>query len=231
MKMWIALAAVAALVACSQPADKEDEAPAPVTVNAPSGEYALDPNHSTMIVRAPHFGLASYQLRFNGLSGALNFNAENPAQSTVQITVDATSLDTPYSGDRDFDAELQNSEWLDSGDPSNGDLHAPPASSRPARTPRASPAISPFAASRIPRRSTSPTTAAGASIRWECRSPASASPRAARSIAPPTAWSRARRPRPSRRTASATAVELVIEAEFNRPLDQAPAAAEGEPMN
>ncbi|HJS79563.1 MAG TPA: hypothetical protein VJ748_02990, partial [Vitreimonas sp.] len=75
MKKWIALAAAAALVACSQPAEKEDELPAPVTVTAPSGEYALDPNHSTLVVRVPHFGLARYQLRFNGLGGTLNFNA------------------------------------------------------------------------------------------------------------------------------------------------------------
>jgi polyisoprenoid-binding protein YceI len=65
-------------------------------------------------VRARHFGLAHYSLRFNKLSGVLNFNAENPAQSTIQASVDVTSLDTPYMGDRDFDAELQNSSWLDS---------------------------------------------------------------------------------------------------------------------
>jgi polyisoprenoid-binding protein YceI len=114
MKTWIALAAVAALAACSQQAEQAEEPPAPVTVSAPSGEYALDTNHTTLVVRAPHFGLSSYQLRFNGLSGALNFNAENPAQSTVQVTVDTTTLDTPYSGTTDFDAQLQNSEWLDS---------------------------------------------------------------------------------------------------------------------
>lgn len=114
MRLWIALAAAAALMACQQPADNEDEAPAPVTVTAPSGEYALDQHHSTLIVRAPHFGLSSYQFRFNGLSGTLNFNAENPAQSTVLINVDTASLDTPYSGEIDFDAQLQNSEYLDS---------------------------------------------------------------------------------------------------------------------
>jgi polyisoprenoid-binding protein YceI len=115
MKIWIALAAAAALAACSQPAPKEEEPLAPVTVQAPSGEYALDTNHSTITVSARHFGLADYTLRFNRLSGTLNFNAENPAQSTVEITVDTTSLDTTYGGDRDFDAELQNSEWLDTG--------------------------------------------------------------------------------------------------------------------
>jgi polyisoprenoid-binding protein YceI len=117
MKLWIGAAAAVALAACSQPAETP---PAPdaatVEVNAPSGEYALDPNHSTVTVRAQRFGLARYTLRFNRLSGTLNFNAENPAQSTVQASVDITSLDTPYGGDRNFDAELQNSSWLNAAE-------------------------------------------------------------------------------------------------------------------
>ncbi len=114
MKYWTAAAAALALAACSQPAEPPAPPPADVTIDAPSGEYAIDPHHTTVNVRALHFGLSHYQLRFNRVSGTLNFNAEEPAQSTVAITIDTTSLDTPYSGDRDFDEELQNSEWLDS---------------------------------------------------------------------------------------------------------------------
>ena len=115
MRLMFAAAAALTLAACNPPAETAatSEAP-PVEVNAPTGEYALDAHHSTVTVRAQHFGLAHYTLRFNTVSGTLNFNAENPAQSTITATVDATSLDTPYSGNRDFDAELQNSSWLDS---------------------------------------------------------------------------------------------------------------------
>lgn len=115
MRLLFAAAAAFTLAACNPPAETPatTEAP-PVEVNAPSGEYTLDPHHSTVTIRAQHFGLAHYTLRFNNVSGTLNFNAENPAQSTIQATVDVTSLDTPYSGARDFDAELQNSSWLDS---------------------------------------------------------------------------------------------------------------------
>lgn len=113
--LFAAAAAALTLAACNQPAEAPatTEAP-PVEVQAPSGEYALDPHHSTVTVRAQHFGLARYTLRFNKVSGTLNFNAENPAQSTIQASIDVTSLDTPYTGERDFDAELQNSSWLDS---------------------------------------------------------------------------------------------------------------------
>jgi polyisoprenoid-binding protein YceI len=118
MKPWTAALAAIALAACSQPAEKaEAPPPAPVTVQAPSGEYALDPNHSTLTVRAMHFGLARYAVRFNTLSGAMNFNAENPAQTTVAVTVAMDSIDTTYANasreGRDFDGELQNSQWVD----------------------------------------------------------------------------------------------------------------------
>lgn len=115
MRLLLTAAAALSLAACTPPGETPatTEAPA-VEVNAPSGEYALDPNHTTITVRAQHFGLAHYTLRFNKVTGALNFNAEDPAQSTIQATVDVTSLDTPYTGERDFDAELQNSSWLDS---------------------------------------------------------------------------------------------------------------------
>jgi polyisoprenoid-binding protein YceI len=115
MRLLFAAAAALTLAACNQPAETPatTEAP-PVEVNAPTGEYNLDPHHTTVTIRVQHFGLAQYVLRFNKVSGALNFNAEAPAQSTITATVDVTSLDTPYTGPRDFDSELQNSSWLDS---------------------------------------------------------------------------------------------------------------------
>jgi polyisoprenoid-binding protein YceI len=116
MKIWTAALAVLALAACSQPQEKAEPPPAPVTVQAPSGDYELDPHHSTLTVRAMHFGLARYMVRFNTLSGSMNFNAENPAATTVNVQVAMNSIDTTYaspSGEREFDDELQNSQWMD----------------------------------------------------------------------------------------------------------------------
>lgn len=109
-----AAAAVLALAACNQPATQAPAGPPQaVAVDAPAGAYVLDKNHTTVTVRALHFGLAHYTLRFNTVEGALNFDPANPTQSTVNATVQIGSIDTTYSGDRDFNAELQNSEWLD----------------------------------------------------------------------------------------------------------------------
>jgi polyisoprenoid-binding protein YceI len=231
MKMWIALAAAAALVACQQPADKEDEAPAPVTVQAPSGEYTLDPHHSTMIVRVPHFGLSSYQLRFNGLSGALNFNAENPAQSTVQITVDATSPDTPYSGEIDFDAQLQNSEYLDSAT-------YPTATFRSTNVEQTGPNTARVTGDLTIRNQTHPATFEvtynGSWRQHPVGTPISGVGFTARGTINRADYGMSAQlpPAAEPQNGIGNEVELVFEAEFNRPLDQAPVPApEGEPTN
>ncbi len=114
--MRIALiAAVFALAACNpqQQAEAPQGPPTPVAIDAPSGEYALDPTHSSIVVRANHFGLSHYTLRLTGLAGQLNFNAEDPAKSTVTASVASDSVKTEYVGRRDFDEELENSQWLD----------------------------------------------------------------------------------------------------------------------
>ena len=108
------VAATFALAACTPPADTGPAAPPQaVAVDAPTGEYALDPTHSSLVVRANHFGLSNYTLRLTGLSATLSFNAEDPAQSSVTASVAADTVQTEYAGQRDFDDELENSEWLD----------------------------------------------------------------------------------------------------------------------
>ena len=112
--VWIAAAALA-LSACNQTPDPPSAAGPiqAVTIEAPSGEYALDKNHASVTIRARHFGLSHYTLRFTELEATLNFNAEAPTQSTLAASIAANSVETDFPGDRDFDAELQNSQWFD----------------------------------------------------------------------------------------------------------------------
>lgn len=232
MKMWIALAAATALAACSQqPAEKAEEAPAPVTVQAPSGDYTLDPHHSTLVVRAQHFGLARYQLRFNGLSGSLAFNAENPAQSSVTMTVDTRTLDTPYSGQTDFDAQLQNSEWLDSAT-------FPTATFRSTSVEQTGPNSARVSGDLTVRGVTKPATfevtydgswrqhpagPAYSGVGFSARGAFRRSEFGLTTMLPPAAEPNG---------GIADEVELVLEAEFTRPLEQAPVPPpEGEPVN
>lgn len=230
MKSWTALAAAVVLVACTQPAEKQEAPPQPVTIHAPSGEYALDPNHSTVTVGARHFGLANYVLRFNRVSGVLNFNAENPAQSSIEVTVDTTSLDTPYSGDRDFDAELQNSEWLDGG------AH-PTATFRSTSVEQTGPNTGRVTGDLTLRGVTHPATfdvsynsswrqhpmgMALSGIGFSARGVIRRSEYGLNVLQPTTGPD----------SGVSNDVELIIEAEFNRPLDQAPVPpSDGEPVN
>ena len=69
MRVWTFAAAALALGACTPGEQKADTPPAQIAVDAPSGEYALDPHHTTITLRAQHFGLAFYTLRLNTVSG------------------------------------------------------------------------------------------------------------------------------------------------------------------
>jgi len=70
---------------------------------APEGEYVLDPTHASVVWSVKHAGLSNYTARFDNISGALNFNPENPALSSVDIVIDPNSVNT---GDPDFDEEI-----------------------------------------------------------------------------------------------------------------------------
>jgi polyisoprenoid-binding protein YceI len=110
----IAFACALALAACTPPAPAPTPAPPqPVAIDAPSGVYRLDPNHASLIVRATHFGMSHYTLRLTKFDATLNFDAEHPTQSSITATADPHSVQTDYPGTRNFDAELQNSQWLD----------------------------------------------------------------------------------------------------------------------
>lgn len=114
MRTILFATALLALAACTPPQTKAPEGPpTPVAIDAPSGRYTLDSTHTSVLVRARHFGLSNYTLRLANVSGALEFNAEDPTKSSVAASIAANSVQTEYVGQRDFDDELENSEWLD----------------------------------------------------------------------------------------------------------------------
>jgi polyisoprenoid-binding protein YceI len=231
MKLWTAAIAAAALAACTQPAEKAPAGPIePVAIEAPSGEYALDPHHSTLTARALRFGLANYTLRFNRLSGALNFNADSPAESAVEVTVDTTSLDTPYGGDRDFDAELQNSEWLDAGNHPTATFRSTAIELTGPNTGRVTGDLT---IRGVTRPATLDVTFNNGFRQHPSGQPISVVGFSARGTIQRSQYGvMAMLPRSGEASGVADDVELVIEAVFNRPLDQAPVVnTPAEPVN
>ncbi len=102
------VAAVAAALAFAGPAAAELE--------LPSGTYQMDPTHTSVVFKVSHMGLSNYTARFTQYDGSLTLDAENPENSTLEVTVDPLSLRTGYPNPeaKDFDKELQEEAvWFD----------------------------------------------------------------------------------------------------------------------
>lgn len=77
--------------------------------DAPAGAYALDGRHASVLWRIRHMGLGLFTARFDTLSGTLNFDPNNPAASTIDVTIAANSVNTGVlnaDGQRAFDHEI-----------------------------------------------------------------------------------------------------------------------------
>ena len=102
--------ALLALVACSPAPAPEATAPAtlaaaevtaptPVVIAAPAGEYASDPNHSSVTFRLQHLGLSFYTLKFRTYDATVSFDPANIAASKVTATIKPTDILAGYPGD------------------------------------------------------------------------------------------------------------------------------------
>jgi polyisoprenoid-binding protein YceI len=75
-----------------------------------TGTYTLDPGHSRIGFVARHAMVTKVRGSFNEFQGSGSFNAEDPAQSQLQLTIEAASIDT-RSADRD--AHLRSNDFFD----------------------------------------------------------------------------------------------------------------------
>jgi polyisoprenoid-binding protein YceI len=89
----------------------------PVVVDAPSGTYAIDLTHASIIWKVSHMGLSKYPARFTKFDGTLEFDAAKPENSKLSVNIDPTSVRTefPEKDKKDFDAELATGpDWFNS---------------------------------------------------------------------------------------------------------------------
>lgn len=127
------IAAALLLTACASASEGPAPGEAPVTELArdqavtrdaaqmPSGQYALDPRHTSVHWRIRHWGLSPYTGRFEAESGTLQFDASNPALSTVSVSIPLASVSTGLlnqAGERAFDRDI--ASYLGAG--SNPDI-------------------------------------------------------------------------------------------------------------
>ncbi len=99
MKTLFLPLALFALSACAT-------APVLDTAAAPEGAYVLDPAHASVNWSLSHSGLSFYTARFDSITGALDFNPNDPTASRLDVRIDPKSVST---GDSEWDNKLATS--------------------------------------------------------------------------------------------------------------------------
>ncbi|MCK5750530.1 MAG: YceI family protein [Oricola sp.] len=115
----LAGAAAFALAACGQGGSAEtsgateaasaQQAAEEVQSDAVSGVYTPDSGHRYITFSYFHQGFSNPWLRWRDWDGELVWNAENPAESSVNVTIDVASID---SGVDEFDGHLVGENWF-----------------------------------------------------------------------------------------------------------------------
>jgi polyisoprenoid-binding protein YceI len=76
----------------------------------PSGEYGLDKSHGYITFSYSHLGFSNPHIGFRSFEVELNLDNENPENSTVNVTIDATSIDSRLD---DFNGHLNGANFFD----------------------------------------------------------------------------------------------------------------------
>lgn len=76
----------------------------------PQVTYEIDPAHSSVQFSVRHMMLSNVRGEFAKVTGTINVDSENPANSTVEATIDATSINTREA---QRDAHLKSPDFLD----------------------------------------------------------------------------------------------------------------------
>jgi polyisoprenoid-binding protein YceI len=76
----------------------------------PQVVYEIDPTHSSVHFSVRHMMVSNVRGEFAKVTGTIRFDAGNPTASTVEATIDASSINTR---DSQRDAHLKSAEFLD----------------------------------------------------------------------------------------------------------------------
>ena len=97
---------------CSLAAQAAVDTPAPAAAPVPTGAYAIDKAHTSLIFRVNHLGFSTFTGRFTGVDADLQFDARNPAASRVNVDIDPRSIQSDNAPDG-FLQSLAGKDWLD----------------------------------------------------------------------------------------------------------------------
>jgi polyisoprenoid-binding protein YceI len=75
-----------------------------------TGDYTVDVTHTRIGVRARHAMVTTVRGAFTGFTGTAHLDTAKPAASSVQLSIDAASIDTTNA---DRDAHLRSADFFD----------------------------------------------------------------------------------------------------------------------
>jgi polyisoprenoid-binding protein YceI len=78
--------------------------------DVPSGEYSLDNSHGYVLFSYSHLGFSNPQVGFDSFDVTLDLDTENPADSEVQVSIDATSVNSRVA---EFNEHLNGERFFD----------------------------------------------------------------------------------------------------------------------
>lgn len=81
----------------------------------PSGKYAVDRSHASVVFKVDHLGFSTYVGRFTEFSANLSLDSQNFSKSSVEveIKIDSITTDYPFTEKEDFDKKLSE-QWFTS---------------------------------------------------------------------------------------------------------------------
>lgn len=72
-------------------------------------KYTIDPAHSSAHFVVRHMMITNVRGGFSGVQGTIEYDAENPAESRIDVTIDASKINTL---DEQRDAHLKSADFL-----------------------------------------------------------------------------------------------------------------------
>lgn len=80
---------------------------------AESGTYTPDDGHAYIVFSYNHLGFSNPMVRWGDWDANLNWDADNPENSTLDVTIDATSVDT---GVDEFNGHLNSADFFNTAE-------------------------------------------------------------------------------------------------------------------
>ena len=99
---WKGLAAIAVML--------ELASVFPAALQAQPATWKIDPLHSSAQFSVRHMMISTVRGQFGGVKGVMTYDPKNPAASSVEATIDCTTVNT---GEPKRDADLKTAEFFD----------------------------------------------------------------------------------------------------------------------